>query len=639
MNALFGLILRDGQPIRPGQLEGMQDAFRVGSEIDGTYWWSETAGLGTVWSGADIGPGYEPVHDSTGNLTLVAAARLIHRAELADALGMAPTASASLSDAGLILAAWQRWEADCIHRLEGDWHFALWDRSRRRLFLARDTHGTASLYYRLLTDGFAFASIQKPLLSLSPPALLPNLRRMAQILGGVPGEGRETGYAEIQRLPPAHHLTLEDQSIRVGRYWFPEALPDLHLDDEAALEGFLHHYRRAVHSRLARRGKTGLMLSGGLDSGSLAGLAAPALAQRGQQLHAFTSVPAGEAAPELVGRVPVDEGPLAAAVAATVGHIVLAPIDAAHISPLAGMARMLAVHDEPVYPSSNSFWLAAIQSAAQAQGVTTLLTGTAGNDTVSWRGAPPVLTHLLATGSVGELAQQVRSLKARSGLSTVQLLWVTLGKPLLRPLWQGLPLAVRTAAPDWSALTPLHPNFARQPQIAELLAAETIPPDPARATRQAWASWRLGSPGRWLPPTFHFQDSHAFGLDVLDPTADKRLMEFCFALDVGHYHDGATDRRLIRRAMQGILPDEVRLMRRRPRQSADLVSRLHTHRDELQATVSRVARHPLAAEVVDMARLAEVAGQIGASPQGVDYLTANALLLRGLMAGMFLERF
>lgn len=638
MKAIFGLVRTDGAPVDPAHLERMGQGLASDFYRPNSFCISREAGLGASARRRVADSRAEGVLEGAGGLLLAASARLINRAQLARDLSLRLGDLAILSDGELILAAWQRWSADCVHRLEGDWHFALWDKSRRRLFLARDTHGTSSLYYRRTPGAFAFASLQKPLLALSPAAR-PDLLRMAQILAGVPGEGSRTGYAEIERLPPAHHLTLDAGGVQVARYWFPEALPDLPLDDEAALEAFLLHYRRAVGARLAAQGKTGLMLSGGLDSGSIAGLAAPLLAQRGEELLAFTSVPAAPPDPQLARRVPVDEGPLAGAVAEAVGNIALTAIDAAHISPLAGMARMLAVHDEPAYPGSNSFWLAAILGAAQAQGVTTLLTGTAGNDTVSWRGAPPLLTHLLAAGEPGKLWQEIRRMRARAGLSVAAILWTGLVKPLLRPVrdrWPGLGAG---AQPDWAALSPIHPAFARQPENAGLLAWEAPRPDPLRADRQAWAAWRLGPPGRWLPPTFHFQDSYAFGLDVLDPTADKRLMEFCFALDVGHYHDGGQDRRLIRQAMRGILPEQVRLIRGRARQSADLVNRLHAHRDELQAAVARLARHSLAAEVIATDRLADVARQIAGDPAGVDYFTANGLLLRGLMVGFFLERF
>ncbi|HRJ41315.1 MAG: hypothetical protein KJZ86_05255 [Caldilineaceae bacterium] len=167
---------------------------------------------------------------------------------------------------------------------------------------------------------------------------------------------------------------------------------------------------------------------------------------------------------------------------------------------------------------------------------------------------------------------------------------------------------------------------------------------PAYADAPGWAAWRLDVPGRWQPPTFHLEDGGAFGLDIFDPTADRRLMEFCFAVPTEQYHNGAQDRWLMRRAMAGRLPDGVRLIRQRARQSADLVNRLHSQAPELRAVVDRLGGTQANSlryngEVLDVPRLAEVVRQIEENPATVSHFTASIFLLRGLMVGLFLERF
>lgn len=639
MNALFGLWQTNGTPLASNLLAQMTSALDFWGNNPPGLWMNEFIGLGTVPDfGGDIASA-DPVYDPVSETTLVASARLINRKELAESLSIPSSTLEGYTDGHLILAAWQCWGPECVHRLDGDWHFALWDNPARRLFLARDQHGTSSLYYHHSTGLFAFASTQKPLLALDTIPREPNLLRVAQILASHMGDGSETGYAGINRLPPAHWLMADQTGVEVRRYWFPEHLPEIRLDDDTCVEAFLHHYRRAVESRLAATGKTGLMLSGGLDSGSLAVLAGDALAAREKMLYAFTSVPAGQAAADLLSGGPVDEGPLAGQIAAAVGNIHLTRIDAADISPLAGVERMLWVHDEPAYPAGNSYWLAAIYAAAQAQGVTTLFTGTAGNDTVSWRGVPPDLSRLLRAGRPGEFIDGIRAVSVRSGLSTRQVLWSALAKPLLRRVRARLPFWAGWGQTDWGALNPLHPRFLQREEIVQALADGNDVQPPDSSTDPGWAAWRLDGPGRWLPPTFHFQDGGASGMDVFDPTADRQLMEFCFALPTAHYHNGSQDRWLIRRAMAGRMPDSARLIRQRARQSADLVNRLHLHRDEMESALARMVRHPLAAEVLDMARLASAMAQIGESPASVSHFVASVLLLRGVMVSLFLERF
>lgn len=640
MNALFGLWQTDAAPVDLADFAPMAASLGFWGTEPPARWDGDSIALGCQPGNADSLADAQPIHDPATGLTLIASARLIHRAELAGELSISLGEMSATSDGHLILAAWQRWREDCVHHLNGDWHFALWDPSPRRLFLARDQHGTSSLYYCRWKGLFAFASTQKPLLALASLPKQPNLSRIAQILGGVMGDGYQTGYAHISRLPPAHRLMLDADGLRVSRYWYPEHLPQIHLgNDDAYVEAFLHHYRAAVESRLAAQGETGLMLSGGLDSGSLAALAAPALAEQGKTLHAFTSVPVGQTAADLAGGGPLDEGPLAGAVAESVGNIHLRQVGAADLSPLAGVERMLWVHDEPSYPAGNSYWLAAIMSGAREAGVTTLLSGTAGNDTVSWRGASPDLTGLLWRRGPGPAVDALRRMHERTGLSPVALLWAGAVKPLLRRVRGYFTGLLPLGQSDWDIYNPLRPGFLRRADIAPALDETVAVALPAYPEDPGWAAWRLDVPGRWQPPTFHLQDGGAFGLDIFDPTADRRLMEFCFALPTEQYHNGSQDRWLIRRAMAGRLPDSVRLIRRRARQSADLVTRLHTHRDETDAAIPRLIRHPLASEVLDMPRLAAVAEQIGENPAKVGHSVAGIFLLRGLMTGIFLERF
>ena len=447
MNALFGLWQRDGAPVDPTHLSRMAASLDFWGIEPPAFWHGDSLALGSRLGPTDPTPSAQPVHHPAG-LTLIASARLIHRGELVGELSISPAELSALTDGQLILAAWQRWGVDCVHHLNGDWHFALWDEAARRLFLARDQHGTSGFYYHRGHNFFAFASTQKPLLALPTIPQQPNLARIAQSISGVMGDGSQTGYTHINRLPPAHWLMLDADDLRVERYWYPENNPEVHLtNDGAYVEAFLHHYRAAVESRLAvpstgsghAAGKTGLMLSGGLDSGSLAALAAPALAQRGEMLHAFTSIPVGQTAADLAGGGPLDEGPLAEAIADAIGHIHLTPVGAADFSPLAGMERMLWVHDEPTYPAGNSYWLAAIQMAARDAGVTTLFSGTAGNDTVSWRGASPDLTGLLWRKGSGEAVDALRRMQRRTGLSPVALLWAGAAKPLLRRIRGRIP--------------------------------------------------------------------------------------------------------------------------------------------------------------------------------------------------------
>ena len=110
---------------------------------------------------------------------------------------IADHAQEAVTDGEIILRAYQQWGQDCVHHLDGDWHFAIWDEGARCLFLARDHHGNTGLYYYHGPRCFAFASSAKALLALHAVPKEPDLLRISQVLVSWPGDGIRTGYEHI----------------------------------------------------------------------------------------------------------------------------------------------------------------------------------------------------------------------------------------------------------------------------------------------------------------------------------------------------------------------------------------------------------------------------------------------------------
>src|ERR1051326_265197 len=107
--------------------------------------------------------GIQPLRGAASGFVLVADLRLDNREELASELHLAPVEAATMSDAALLLAAFERWDDECCARLVGDFAFALWDEREQRLVLARDIIGARPLHYYAAEGFFAFASMPKGL--------------------------------------------------------------------------------------------------------------------------------------------------------------------------------------------------------------------------------------------------------------------------------------------------------------------------------------------------------------------------------------------------------------------------------------------------------------------------------------------
>jgi asparagine synthase (glutamine-hydrolysing) len=135
-----------------------------------------------------------------GRLALAADVRLDNRDELAGDLGIASAELRTLCDSALLMRALERWDEAAVDRLVGDFAFALWDRGRQRLLLARDFIGRRPLHYHRGRDFFAFASMPKGLHCLPSIPYAPDMASAANFLALVPEAGPSTFFEGLCRV-------------------------------------------------------------------------------------------------------------------------------------------------------------------------------------------------------------------------------------------------------------------------------------------------------------------------------------------------------------------------------------------------------------------------------------------------------
>jgi len=169
----------------------------------------------------------------------------------------------SSGDSEVLLHLLARRGAACLESLAGMFAFASWDSSSRRLLLARDRVGIKPLYYRILSDGIAFASELKALLVLGKPEIDRSAARDFLFHGYVPAP--KTIYSEIAKLPAGHTLTWEGGRVQIERYWRPStAIAER--SAEETLHQLDHLLREVVPAHTLSDVPVGVFLSGGMDS-------------------------------------------------------------------------------------------------------------------------------------------------------------------------------------------------------------------------------------------------------------------------------------------------------------------------------------------------------------------------------------
>jgi asparagine synthase (glutamine-hydrolysing) len=227
----------------------------------------------------DIAGGHQPMWNADGTLAIIYNGEVYNHMELRQELARKGYVFRSdHSDTEALIYAYAEWGEGMVERLNGMFAFAIYDRKRRRLFLARDRFGEKPLYYAHKPDSFVFASELGALAchphvsrNLDPAAL-----RKYFAYGYLPAP--YALYEGTRKLPGGHHLTLDLASgaVRIKCYWRFRLEPDESLDDTkepALIEELQALLSDAVKRRLISDVPLGLFLSGGVDSSTVLAMA------------------------------------------------------------------------------------------------------------------------------------------------------------------------------------------------------------------------------------------------------------------------------------------------------------------------------------------------------------------------------
>jgi len=240
----------------------------------------------------DIAGGYQPMWNEDGSVGVVFNGEIYNHAELrCELIAHGHRFASSHSDTEVLVHGYEQWGPSLVEKLNGMFAFAIFDRGRKRLMLARDRFGEKPLYYCRHAQGLAFAS-ELSALALHPAVSRTPSRRALQkyfAYGYIPAP--LAMFEGCAKLPGGCYLTydLNDAALTVKRYWRFQIDPDESLgkDAEPALvEQLRALFLQAVKRRLISDVPLGLFLSGGIDSSSV--LAATAQEIDPQRISTFT---------------------------------------------------------------------------------------------------------------------------------------------------------------------------------------------------------------------------------------------------------------------------------------------------------------------------------------------------------------
>jgi asparagine synthase (glutamine-hydrolysing) len=524
--------------------------------------------------------------------------RIDNRAELADTLNIAPNDLQLMPDSMIALRLFDRWGDRAFGRILGDFAIIVMDLQDGRMLCVRDQMGMRVLHYHRSATRFAVATNPEVLFALSWVPRIWNEDKVGDSLVYRGLNGETTYYKEIFRVLPGHIVQVRGSSLSKVQFWNPEHIPDVKFkSDHEYVEALQERLNLAVKARLRSRRAPCATITGGLDSSSIAVIAADMLATGGHRLDTFTAVPEAGFFKEETQGLYFDETPYVRQIVDLNGNM-----DPHFVAPSKGpileqIAEQIRVGGFPGGGILNGLWVMDIYAAARALGHNVMLCGEMGNITISYSGRY-LLAELVRRGRWLRLLREIAS----SGRRWRHMLRHHTIAPFIPvPIFRWYKRWGRGRNPPWYEYSAIRLDFAARSGIVDRAAREYLPfdtPIPRTGRRIRINGFHSGETADWFTKV-----RAEYGIDTRAPTIDRRLVELCIGIPEDQYLRQGRQRWLITRAMQGRLPDIVLSNTRRGAQAADWFIRLTRERKQITAELKRLTGHPEVSSIIDLPRL------------------------------------
>lgn len=640
MSAIAGLIHLDASAVDRDTLHRMQTLLTPYGRDAQHSWHQQNAGLTRTLLRTTPEDRFDqqPLWRGTEKLAMAFDGRIDNRDELCEKLGIDPDQAALMADSELVYRACLQWDTETPKHLLGDFALACWQPQRQRLWLARDPLGMRPLYWYQREDLLAFATMPKALFAVPGLTKAISEEQLHDYICLLPISGSKTFYKDLQKIEAGQLVTWQNGAISACFYHRFDPERELQLEsDEAYVDELREQLEQAVNRRLRSNGPIGSELSSGLDSSTVTATAAKLLAKRKQPLMAYTAMPRED----FNGPVPhgrhADESVGANAVAKrfeNIEHILIRTGDTTPLDQLQEVVELLDM--APLNPCNMAWWIAIRKDAAQ-RGIKVLLTGTMGNFSISYDGFP-YLAWLIRKGRwltlyrvYKELMQHQRNMK-----------WQNMLRPCLSPLLPNFIWRLRESTRgrllrlrDYSAVNPAWSKQIGTEQRAKQAGVDTSYQPAWQGRLQRIHALSMQDNGDYNAL------ANAYGIEVRDPTADVRLIEFCLAVPESQYLGGGQFKWLLRRLMKDVLPPEVLDVKTRGLQSADWYEQIDRSIPQIREELAKLKAHGSAGGYLDIEGLEKSLEQ-WPPPKNAWNSQATELryrikMLRGLSVGNFIR--
>ena len=256
--------------------EQMKAIYHRGPDEQGT-WGNEQVFLGNCrLSIIDLVSGHQPIFNEKKSCCIVYNGELYNFEDLRPQLQSRGHRFTTHSDTEVVLRAYEEWGIDCLKKFNGMFAFAIWDDTKKALFVARDRIGEKPLYYYRGRDRLVFGSEIKSIVADPTIPREVNPRGLSNFVTFGHSLAPDTMYKDIFKLLPAHYLIAAGGKIETRQYWDvgdePQIPDGKELSEEEYAERILTLLDDSVKRRMVADVPVGAFLSGGVDSSAIVAL-------------------------------------------------------------------------------------------------------------------------------------------------------------------------------------------------------------------------------------------------------------------------------------------------------------------------------------------------------------------------------
>jgi asparagine synthase (glutamine-hydrolysing) len=544
-----------GREIDARTLTRMRDALHHRGPDEAGIFVEKNIGLGhRRLSIVDLKSGQQPMFNEDNSCVIVYNGEVYNHADYRRELIEKGYEYKTHCDTETILYLYEEYGAACVEKLRGMFAFAIWDKRKRELFIARDRLGVKPLYYVHDAEGnLFFASEIKALIEARAVAPELNYAALTDYLANHGTCGGETLFAGVRRLPAGHTLTWKDGAVRIEKYWDLQFEPKLNgrprTDADWTAEWF-DLFRKAVELRLMADVPLGMFLSGGIDSSAICAVMSKMI---DAPVKTFSVAFAEREANEL------EFARLVAKTYKTDHHeIIVSPAEFFEALP-----QLIWHEDEPLaHPSSVALNFV---SRLASEKVKVVLTGEGSDESLAGYGRyAKTLTNLKYGANYHKFAPRFAREFVAAKIENL---------PLDSKVRHKLRKSFFTVEPNIENI--YFDNFAvfSRKMQSEMFSGETKARigshvDPyaamsrffnAAATESLLDRMLYADTKTYLHELLMKQDqmSMAASIESRVPFLDHKLMEFAAQMPDNMKLRGNTTKFVLRRAMKGILPDEI----------------------------------------------------------------------------------